>query len=207
MGKSIIQAWEKRFREEPEHQEFPEMLEERLDKFLKELPEGAKVLDLGCGNGDKSKYIHDKGFRVLGVDSSESAIQYARQNYSEDGLEFRNEDVLNLDIKQDFNGIVSIAFHHCLPKKSRKRVNEKIESLLREGGCFFILDLSSKDKTLKKNNDSGKRSFEKSGMYFHLFTREELIREFDFLDPLILQEHVRDLKEKKNSVFTGIFRK
>ena len=42
------------------------------------LPEGAEVLDVGCGNGVISRSLGEKGFLVKGIDVSEKAIQKAR---------------------------------------------------------------------------------------------------------------------------------
>jgi SAM-dependent methyltransferase len=42
------------------------------------LPEGAEVLDVGCGNGVISRYLGSQGFVVRGVDVSSKAIERAR---------------------------------------------------------------------------------------------------------------------------------
>ena len=38
--------------------------------FLEFLPEGASILDLGCGTGRDSKYFLDHGYKVTAVDGS-----------------------------------------------------------------------------------------------------------------------------------------
>jgi len=43
------------------------------------LPPDATVLDVGCGNGIISRGIGSKGFKVLGIDVSEKAIEKARE--------------------------------------------------------------------------------------------------------------------------------
>lgn len=43
------------------------------------LPEGAEVLDVGCGNGVISRSLGGKGFLVKGIDVSEKAIQKAKE--------------------------------------------------------------------------------------------------------------------------------
>ena len=45
----------------------------------KNLPARAAVLDVGCGNGIIASGIGRKGFRVLGIDVSEKAIEKARE--------------------------------------------------------------------------------------------------------------------------------
>src|SRR5579885_3420052 len=51
-----------------------------ITKVLRErLPEGAQVLDVGCGNGIISRSLGKEGFRVKGIDVSEKAIAKARQ--------------------------------------------------------------------------------------------------------------------------------
>jgi 2-polyprenyl-3-methyl-5-hydroxy-6-metoxy-1,4-benzoquinol methylase len=42
------------------------------------LPEGAEVLDVGCGNGVISRSLGEKGFLVKGIDVSERTIEKAR---------------------------------------------------------------------------------------------------------------------------------
>ena len=43
-------------------------------------PQGATVVDAGCGSCAKSKNLADRGFHVLGTDLSESALDMARQS-------------------------------------------------------------------------------------------------------------------------------
>jgi 2-polyprenyl-3-methyl-5-hydroxy-6-metoxy-1,4-benzoquinol methylase len=49
------------------------------DVLSQSLPTGATVLDVGCGNGIISRSLGRKGFKVLGIDVSEKAIEKAKQ--------------------------------------------------------------------------------------------------------------------------------
>ena len=49
-----------------------------VDALKANLPEGAEVLDVGCGNGVISRYLGSQGFVVRGVDVSPKAIEKAR---------------------------------------------------------------------------------------------------------------------------------
>src|SRR5690606_35673224 len=50
-----------------------------IDTLKQSLPEGAEVLDVGCGNGVISRALGEKGFLVKGIDVSEKAISRARE--------------------------------------------------------------------------------------------------------------------------------
>ncbi len=62
-----------------------------LVDFLAPAPK-SHFLDLACGKGRHSVYLHKKGYQVTGVDLSASSIEYARQ-YSKPGLMFRVHDM------------------------------------------------------------------------------------------------------------------
>ncbi|MHA1491966.1 MAG: class I SAM-dependent methyltransferase [Promethearchaeota archaeon] len=97
--------------------------------FLTEVIESGKikpglVLDLGCGTGMKSIYLAKKGFKVTGVDISETAIKYAQKNKEKENIdaEFFIGDVLDLSFLEDkkYDFILDWACFHCIPKERRK---------------------------------------------------------------------------------------
>jgi 2-polyprenyl-3-methyl-5-hydroxy-6-metoxy-1,4-benzoquinol methylase len=60
-----------------------------ITKVLHErLPEGAEVLDVGCGNGIISRSLGKEGFIVKGIDVSEKAIAKARQLNTSPNVQF-----------------------------------------------------------------------------------------------------------------------
>lgn len=52
--------------------------EELLKKFLRYKPEPKTALDIGCGEGYKSRWLAEKGFAVTGIDVSTVAIARAK---------------------------------------------------------------------------------------------------------------------------------
>lgn len=51
----------------------------RLCEVLGELPSGARVLDVGCGQGRHARLLAEAGFRVDGLDYSKDLIDLARR--------------------------------------------------------------------------------------------------------------------------------
>ncbi len=52
-----------------------------FDEYLRTLPRGAAVLDLGCGNGSFLAHFADRGWKSVGVDFSPSGINIARKRF------------------------------------------------------------------------------------------------------------------------------
>ncbi|WP_237738267.1 MULTISPECIES: class I SAM-dependent methyltransferase [unclassified Caldicellulosiruptor] len=47
--------------------------------FLKYIPEGGKILDLGCGSGRDTKYFLEKGYDVVAVDGSIEMVKLSTE--------------------------------------------------------------------------------------------------------------------------------
>ena len=69
------------------------------------------IIDIGCGNGRDTQFFSYLGFNTIGIDGSESAIQYCNQNiFNSDDIQKKNiflkHDILELH--QDAKFIESI---------------------------------------------------------------------------------------------------
>jgi len=65
-----------------------------LEPFSKTLPEGASVLDVGCGSGRDLLWLKKRGFNVVGFERSEGLAKLARRNA---GCEVINGDFETYD--------------------------------------------------------------------------------------------------------------
>lgn len=54
-----------------------------IDRVLAQGPEGAKVLDVGCGSGRDAAYVMSRGFEVTGIDASKNIIDEAVRHHPE----------------------------------------------------------------------------------------------------------------------------
>lgn len=112
-----------------------------------------KCLDSGCGEGFFSIYLASQGFDVTGVDLSENAISYAKENAEkqEIKIKFIAMDVADLDkLNEKFDFIFEWALlHHIMPEKRKKYV-ENISNLLNKGGKYFSMCFNEKDPKFGK---------------------------------------------------------
>jgi len=102
-----------------------------------------KILDLGCGTGETAAFLAERGFDVLGIDPSETAIGIARQR-SRPGLRFRTgaaEDFWSFPDR--FDGAVFLnALHHVAPDRMADAVTAALGSLVPEGRLLVIEPLA-----------------------------------------------------------------
>src|SRR5262249_49810721 len=81
-------------------------------------PVGARALELGCGTGPISCHMAARGYDVVGVDVSATAVRMAQQFAAERGLAARTRfhvgDVLALAVDGAFDVIVDGHCLHCL---------------------------------------------------------------------------------------------
>jgi len=73
--------------------EFTETVDIKRLNFIADViqsycPPGAKILDVGCGNGNIARGIGSLGYKVVGIDFSENAIRYAKSKNSLPNVSF-----------------------------------------------------------------------------------------------------------------------
>jgi SAM-dependent methyltransferase len=97
------------------------------------------ALDAGCGDGFISGLISKKGYRVVGVDYTESAIKYARLLVPEG--EFHVGDLRDLPAPvrdRKFDTIVFVEALEHLPVEYHEPVLRELRGLLKPGGVMIL---------------------------------------------------------------------
>jgi cyclopropane fatty-acyl-phospholipid synthase-like methyltransferase len=113
--------------------------DEPTDRFLGRLfdllPEGARVLDIGCGPGVKTKRLAER-FEVLGVDLSGTQLELARAEVPE--ATFVQSDILELDLPQEtFDAVTAFYSFMHIPRDRHPELLERILGWLKPGGLFL----------------------------------------------------------------------
>ena len=106
-----------------------------MDELADRLPEGARVLDLGCGNGAKIARLAGR-FEVTGVDISERQLELARA--AAPGASFVQADFVELDFppRRSTRSPRSTRSSTCLVTSSR-RCSPGSCGWLKPGGLFL----------------------------------------------------------------------
>lgn len=93
------------------------------------------VLDLGCGDGLLARMIKERvrQGRVVGIDASDSMIAKAR-DYEVPGLEFKLQDIDDLDYRDMFSVIISNAALHWV--KDHDALLKNCYAALKESGVL-----------------------------------------------------------------------
>lgn len=70
-------------------------------QFALDYADGKDVLDVACGTGYGCYILASKARSVIGVDISNAAVEFASENYSQENIEFKQADALNLPLRDD----------------------------------------------------------------------------------------------------------
>ena len=99
----------------------------------------SRVLDVGCSDGYGSSIISNAGVNtVTGGDISPKAVEYAKQHYTHEGLNFLCFDATNLPFpSDDFDVVVALEIIEHLPEIEQKKLLSECVRILRNGGLII----------------------------------------------------------------------
>lgn len=108
-----------------------------LERFTDWLPQGARILDLGCGAAEPiATWLIGRGFRVTGLDLSQAMLAIARSRFP-DG-DWRHGDMRTLDLSERFDGIVGWHSFFHLTREEQRRTLPRLAAHLHTGGVLLL---------------------------------------------------------------------
>ena len=139
-----------------------------LDEFSSHFGPKATICDAGCGPGHITRYVHDKGLNVFGVDISEKCVEVARRENP--GMRFQAMDIARLDLADEsVDGIISFYSIIHTPKQFQPVLFREFNRVLKTGGRICVV---------VKNGDTEGYVDEligfKTRLYFTNFKEEEI---------------------------------
>ena len=131
-------------------------------EFLGLLPQGAKILDLGCGSGRDSLQFMKLGYDVTAVDGSLELAKRATKLLGKDVIVSSFEE---LQLEDKYDGIWACASLLHLDNNALRDVLNKLYDNLNDSGIFYMSFKYGTSEFIDENN-----------RYFNMFTEERLIK-------------------------------
>ncbi|MBN1682013.1 class I SAM-dependent methyltransferase [Candidatus Bathyarchaeota archaeon] len=170
-----------------------ELAIELVKHFINYKGRPLQVLDIGCGYGRDSLYIAKTlGFKVIGIDISEKAIELAVENSSKVSIHKAEFKLIDYKKVNDcFDVILVSNLFHLLSLKERSNFPNHIYRLLVSKGVLFLNALSINDN---EHYGIGNPVLDEENSwidnkYIHLSTENELRSVFSKLAIKELYEH------------------
>jgi trans-aconitate methyltransferase len=189
--------------------------DELLEEFIDEIPVG-RALELGMGEGYDAVWLAERGFEVIGVDVSATAVGIARRLAYERGvaLDAHVADIREFEIEPESCALIlaSAVLHFLLPDEIAD-VADRIKAGLQLGG-FVIAHVFTVDdpgyEALREQGASpvAERTFLVSDLEspLHYFAPGELRSLFDELDILYyVEERHLDTSHGDSHYHAGAF--
>ena len=122
------------------------------------MPQNARVLEIGCGDGRDAKDIVSKAGWYLGFDVSKELIKLAQKHVPE--ASFQVADATDFDYPENLDIVFAFASLLHLDKNEVKAVLRRVHASLNPGGVFYI-SLKERPSYSQeiKNDQYGSRKF------------------------------------------------
>ena len=142
-------------------------LQENYDRFLKQLPNNAYILDFGCGSGRDSKYFIDNGYKVNAIDGSTEMCKLASKYINQEVKCMKFDELKDMGI---YDGIWACSSILHIEKDELSSVLNKMINALKVNGVIYT---SFKIGT----------GYEvKEGKYYNYLTKEEMEENLSEID-------------------------
>jgi len=101
------------------------------------LPNGARIIDLGCGPGLYCQRLAQRGYQMTGIDQSQNSIQYAKELCASLPAEFVCGSYLDRLPCSEMDGAIMISQDYgVLSTDQRKLLLKNVHTVLKPDGVF-----------------------------------------------------------------------
>lgn len=163
-----------------------------------------KILDLGCGAGRHAIYFAKRGFYVVGLDSSKTALKIAERRLKKEGLS--NYDLVFSSLFEtpfsdgEFDAVISISAIDNFKISDIRKGLKEVRRILKKGGFLFADFASNRHENFLEWKELGWKKIN-SDTFFHpkvllqsFFTEKKLLGLLDTFEILKMKEVATEKK-------------
>lgn len=169
-----------------------------INKYIKTIPNGYKILDLGCGNGENLECFQNKDVFAYACDISECAIKIIHELYPK-YLAEKVDISKPLQYKNDFFDLIIADFslHYFDEKTTRNIVCELKRILIPKGKLIVRVNSKSNLNKDYKHTEIEKDYYLIDGCTRRFFSKDDVIDYFHVFDILDISETYTDKYGKR----------
>ncbi|QMU31613.1 class I SAM-dependent methyltransferase [Adhaeribacter radiodurans] len=164
-----------------------------------------KILIPGFGYGRNAKIFTDAGFKVTGIEISETAIDLARKHYGND-VRIHLGSVSAMPFDQElYDGIFCYALIHLLNEKERIKLINDCYHQLKPNGYMVFVAISKNDAAYGNGEKLSKDRFEtKHGVQLFFYDSDSVEEEFGkygIVEFKEIDEPAKNMENKRSQKF------
>lgn len=164
-----------------------------------------KILIPGFGYGRNARVFCDQGFRVTGIEISETAIDLAQKHFG-DSVKVHHGSVSSMPFDQElYDGVFCYALIHLLSEKERVKLIEDCYNQLKPNGYMVFVTISKADFRYKQGVEISKDTFEPwPGLTLYFYDSDSIQSDFGsfgLINAEIINEPKTDMGNKPSQRF------
>jgi SAM-dependent methyltransferase len=164
-----------------------------------------KILIPGFGYGRNAKIFNENGFKVTGIEISQTAIDLAYAHFG-NSIKVYHGSVSSMPFDQElYDGIFSYSLIHLLSEKERVKLIEDCYNQLKPNGYMVFVSISKMDNRYKQGIEVSKDTFEPwSGLTLYFYDADSIQSDFGhygLINAEVMSEPKTDLRDKPSQKF------
>jgi ubiquinone/menaquinone biosynthesis C-methylase UbiE len=171
-----------------------------LDRFVEMTSQAGPIMDVGCGPGQTTRYLHSQGAKVTGIDISERMIDEAKRRNPE--ISFHVDNMLHL--KAENGSLAGVCAFYAIVNfqyPDIKKIFLEFHRVLKNGGVLLLaFHVEEKEVHVADVFESGKP------LDFFFFDENKIIdllkkSEFEIVEALVRFPYQEEHSSKRAYLF------
>ncbi len=161
-----------------------------------------KLLDLGCGQGQDSRYFAGLGYEVTALDFSEEGIKFAKEKSAEYVIDYWVRDMgEHLPFEDNsFDVVYSHLAIHYFSKGKTEAIFRELKRVLKSGGVLALFVNSVNDPEYGTGTKIEDEFFQIGDIQKRYFSEHSLKSYVEDMEAVVLDEKGETYKDRAKSV-------